>query len=399
MRPLASTVIQKRNVDPSDCLVPMTSDHPDASSGHPRILFVLPSLGAGGSERVVTTLTNHWAGEGRDVGIATFDARDFSPFYPLARQVRFFPLNLPAPKNGLPAQISQTVRRIRAIEGAYRAYGPDAVISFLTKTNIMAILAARRSRLPVIVSERNNPTLQRFNAMWRAARAYTYPKAFAFVTMTDGAASYYPANQRPRTTIIPNPVQLPKGWSNRREGNTITAVGRLTGQKQFHLLIEAFASIAAQFPKWNLTIWGEGEARAELEALRASHGLDDRVSLPGLTTTPGQWVETADILVLSSAYEGWPNVIVEAMAAELPVVAFDCEHGVSDMIDSGVSGQLVSQGDVAGLAGAMASLMANPALRRSLAANALAASARYNTASIADEWMRLVQRALGSKST
>ncbi len=359
-----------------------------------RILFVLPSLGAGGSERVVTTLANHFAAQGPEVGIANFDAPDFAPFYPLAKEVDLYRLNLPAASGGLPAQIMQTGRRIKALEKVYREFKPDIVISFLTKANVMAILAARQSGVPVIISERNNPTLQRFNAFWRFARSYTYPKAFSFVTMTQGAATYYPERQRPRTAIIPNPVQLPENWQDRRNGNTITAVGRLTGQKQFHLLIEAFASIAALFPDWSLTIWGEGEDRSELEDLRTRLGLEERVYLPGLTDQPGQWVETADVFVLSSAYEGWPNVIVEAMAAGLPVISFDCEHGVTDMIDDGVSGRLVPQGNVAELANTMAEVLSDPELQQTLASNALKASARYKTDAIADQWMRIVEDAL-----
>ncbi len=358
-----------------------------------RILFVLPSLGAGGSERVVTTLANYWAGQGRSIGIANFDAPTFEPFYPLAPAVSLFRLNLPAASGGLPAQIGQTARRIKALANAYREFRPDVVISFLTKANVMAILAARRLGVPVIISERNNPTLQHFNAFWRTARSYAFPKAFSFVTMTRGAAEYFPERQRPRTTIIPNPVQLPESWENRRKGNRITAVGRLTDQKQFHLLIEAFAKIAAQFPAWDLTIWGEGDERPELEQQRTRLGLQDRVHLPGLTDYPGQWVETADVFVLSSAYEGWPNVIVEAMAAGLPVVSFDCEHGVTDMIEDGVSGCLVTKDDVDGLAGTLASVLENPELRQSLSANALKASERYNTQTIADQWMRLVKEA------
>ena len=362
-----------------------------------RVLFVLPSLGAGGSERVVTTLANYWAGQGRQIGIANFDAPEFSPFYPLADDIALFRLGLPAASGGLPGQILQTARRIKALKRVYREFAPDVVISFLTKANVMSVLAAERSGIPVIISERNNPTLQHFNAFWRAARAYAYPKAFSFVTMTKGAADYYPGRQRPRTTIIPNPVNLPENWQDRRKGNTITAVGRLADQKQFHLLVDAFARVADDFPDWNLVIWGEGSARADLERQRAQLGLEDRIALPGLTEKPGQWVETADIFVLSSAYEGWPNVIVEAMAAKLPVVSFDCEHGVTDMIEDGVTGRIVPLGDVPALASAMADLLKDPALRQDLARRAGEASARYDTSVIADQWSRIVGQAIASR--
>ena len=368
----------------------------DQQAADARILFVLPSLGAGGSERVVTTLLNHWAGQGRKVGVANFDAPDFEPFYPLAPEVELFRLDLPPGSSGLISQIRQTSRRIRALKGVYREFKPDVVISFLTKANVMALVAARPFGVPVIISERNNPTLQTFNPLWRMARARTYPEAFSFVTMTKGAAEYYPESQRPRTRIIPNPVNLPKGWQNKRRGNTITAVGRLADQKQFHLLIDAFSKVASDFPDWNLTIWGEGALRSELERQRSDLGLDDRIALPGLTEKPGQWIETADVLVLTSAYEGWPNVIVEGMAAELPVVAFDCEHGVSDMIDDGVTGRIVPKDDVPALARALANVLGNPELREKLAKGALAASARFNTGTIADQWIEIVEDAVAA---
>ncbi|MEL7197066.1 MAG: glycosyltransferase family 4 protein [Pseudomonadota bacterium] len=362
----------------------------------PRVLFVLPSLGAGGSERVVTTLANHWASEDRPVGIANFDAPDFEPFYPLAEQVDLFRLHLPPGSGGLAAQMRQTGHRIKALEEVYRQFRPDVVISFLTKTNIMALVAANASGVPVIISERNNPNLQTFNAFWRIARSRVYPKAFSFVTMTRGAAEYYPKKQRPRTRIIPNPVNLPEGWQKKRQGNTITAVGRLAEQKQFHLLIEAFAKIAPDFPSWNLTIWGEGGLRGDLEAQRAKVGLETRINLPGLTDVPGQWVETADVLAMSSAYEGWPNVIVEGMAAELPVVTFDCEHGPADMIEDGVTGLLVPQDNVPALSEALAKVLGDPDLRKSLAERAGEASARYDTHAIADQWMAIVEEAVSA---
>ncbi|MEL7190355.1 MAG: glycosyltransferase family 4 protein, partial [Pseudomonadota bacterium] len=311
-----------------------------------RILFVIPSLGAGGSERVVTTLANHWAGEGRPIAIANFDPPEEPPFYALASQVDLFPLDHPPSKEGLLDQFRQTGHRVAKLQAVIDVFKPDVIISFLTKANIMALLATHQSGIPVIISERNNPTLQTFNAFWRMARSRSYPNAFSFVTMTKGAAEYYPEKQRPRTRIIPNPVNLPANWQNKRKGNTITAVGRLADQKQFHLLIDAFAKIAGEFPDWNLTIWGEGGLRDALEKQRKALNLDDRVSLPGLTDIPGQWIETADVVAMSSAYEGWPNVVVEAMAAQLPVVTFDCEHGPSDMIEDGVTGYLVPQDDV-----------------------------------------------------
>ncbi|MEL7492242.1 MAG: glycosyltransferase family 4 protein, partial [Pseudomonadota bacterium] len=289
--------------------------------------------------------------------------------------------------------LKRTNERITALRKTFADHKPDVIISFLTKTNIMTLEAAKSLKAPVIISERNNPNAQQFNRMWRTARAHTYPRAFAFVTMTRGAAEYYPERQRPRTTIIPNPINLPEDWRNQRGGKILTAVGRLTEQKRFDVLIDAFAEIADDFSDWTLTIWGEGEDRAKLEAQRDALGLSERIKMPGLTPKPGAWIETADVFALSSDYEGWANVILEAMAAGLPIVSTDCPYSPGDLLDHGRSGMLVSTGDAHAFAGALSEVLADQSLRDHLGDNAREASRQYRTEKIVAQWDALVNAA------
>ncbi len=362
------------------------------------VMFVVLSLGAGGSERVITTIANYWAQRGRTVSITSFDPPDMEPFYPLDERVRLVRLGLAPVTRPLLRAVARTAERIGALRRAFREARPDVVISFLTKANIMALQAARGLETPVIISERNNPYLQKFNALWRIARARTYRRAYAFVTMTEGAADFYPEAQRPRTRIIPNPINLPEGWRNRRGGSCVTAVGRLTGQKRFDLLIDAFADVAGDFPEWSLTIWGEGEARADLEGQCERLGLGDRIRLPGLTPEPGSWIETADLFALSSDYEGWPNVVLEAMAAGLPIVATDCPFGAREMLDGGACGLLVPTGSVEALADGLRRLMADRALRDKLGENAKSrAAAVYSTERIIAQWDVIAGEAAASR--
>ncbi len=371
---------------------------PDLSD-NVHVMFVVLSLGAGGSERVIATIANYWAQRGKTVSITTFDPPDKDPFYPLDERVRLVRLGLAPVVKPLARALARTGERIGALRRTFRSERPDVVISFLTKANIMALQASRGLEIPVIISERNNPHLQKFNALWRFARARTYRRAFSFVTMTEGAAAYYPEAQRPRTRIIPNPINLPEGWRNRRGGSCVTAVGRLTEQKRFDLLINAFADVADDFPEWSLTIWGEGEARADLERQCARVGLGDRIRLPGLTPEPGSWIETADVFALSSDYEGWPNVVLEAMAAGLPIVSTDCPFGAREMLDGGACGLLVPTANAAALAGGLRLLMSDRALREDLAAKAKArASAVYSTERIIAQWEALADEAASAGS-
>lgn len=365
-----------------------------------RVLFVLPSLGAGGSERVVATLANHWAGKGRAVSIATFDGESDAPYYDLAPEVELKRLALPAAPSSLAMGLARSFQRILALRRLFFEERPHVVVSFLTKTNILSLLAARGTGIPVIISERNNPYAQNFNALWRKMRALAYPWAYAFVTMTRGAADYYPERQRPRLAIIPNPVALPGDLKRRPEASTITAVGRLAAQKRFDVLIDAFALIAPRYPAWRLAIWGEGEERAVLERHRDRKGLGGSVAMPGVTKRAGEWIENADIFVLSSDYEGWPNALLEAMTAGLPAISTNCDFGPAEIVDHERTGLLVPRGDARALAVALSRLIEDEALRMALGRNAREEMKRYRLDEIANRWDALVEdAALGGKDT
>ncbi len=361
-----------------------------------KILIAIPTLSAGGAERVVTTLANEWSRGGRDIVIATFEPGEAQPFYPLGASVRLLKLDLPPVSKPIGRAIAQTAKRIRALRRTIKAERPDVVISFLTKMNVMAALAADGLGVPVIISERNNPYIQTFGRLWRGAIAVAFPKAFAFVTMTQGAADFFPKSQRRRTRIIPNPVSIPALERSPGPGRTLTAVGRLTAQKRFDRLLEAFARVADDFPGWSLVIWGEGELRADLEALVQKLGLGARVRLPGLTEKPGGWLAAADILALSSDYEGWPNVVIEALAGGVPVVAVDCAFGVKEILEGGALGLIAPREDTDAFAAALARMMRDENLRRDFSAKGREAARQYAPEAIAATWDALIAEAMAA---
>ncbi|GEC33384.1 hypothetical protein EFR01_35550 [Sinorhizobium fredii] len=178
----------------------------------------------------------------------------------------------------------------------------------------------------------------------------------------------------------------------------MAAVGRLTHQKGFDLLLDAFSRIADAHPEWRLVIWGEGDERLSLEALRDALGLQKRVDMPGITERPGLWIETADAFVLSSRYEGWGIVLLEAMAAGLPVVSFECDWGPRVMITHQSDGILVPREDVEALAKALDRILGDRALREQLGASAAASAQRYMPDQILTEWDVLVSCVLKQAS-
>ncbi|MDZ7627752.1 MAG: glycosyltransferase family 4 protein [Parvularculaceae bacterium] len=361
-------------------------------------MVAIPTLSAGGAERVVSVLCNHWALEGHQVSVVTLEAVSEAPFYVFEGGVQINRLDLPSIIGPKWRAIARTLERILALRRFIRHERPDIILSFLTKMNVMTLIAVSGLKIPVIISERNNPYLQKFDAFWNFARAITFPKAFAFVTMSKGASEYFPKRQRPRTRIIPNPVQPLHTAAKPHSGKVLVGVGRLTSQKRFDRLIEAFSMVADDFPDWRLVIWGEGSNRPSLENMRDRLNLKERISFPGLTKEHGAWVETADLLALTSDYEGWPNVLLEAMASGVPVVSVSCDFGPKEILADGEFGVLTQQNDLEALAKGLSTMMGDEAMRRTFAAKAKAASEAYAPSAIAALWGNVIEEALSANS-
>jgi glycosyltransferase involved in cell wall biosynthesis len=358
-----------------------------------RLALVISALGAGGAERVIVTLANTWAARGWQVALITFEPPGTKPYYEVDPRVALRQLGVPSVGRPRRRAIRQGLRRVRALRQALRAASPDLVISFLAKINVLTLLASRGLAIPVVVSERNNPERQRFRGTWSWLRQRLYGTAWCVVTPSRGVLASFPPRIRRRGRVIPNPVDLTPAATPRRGAGRLVAVGRLVHQKGFDLLLPAFAKIAPDHPEWTLTIWGEGEQRAAHEALCARLGLAERVHLPGVTEQPGQWVEEADVFVLSSRYESFGNVITEAMVAGLPVIAFDCPWGPGDIIRDGEDGLLVPPEDVDALAAAMHRLIVDADLRRRLGEAAAHNVQRFARAAIIAQWDALVAEA------
>lgn len=374
---------------------PATLHGATAVASAPHVKFILPGLSAGGSEHVVSFVANRLARSGFEVSILSFEASDSKPYYDTDERIRIEYLGVPVGKRGPIGVLSDIVRRVRRLRGVLKAQRPDMVISLLTRSNVVAVLAATRLRIPVIVSERNNPRRQRPGIVWRALRRYAYPRAYGLITMTRGALECFPPVMRPRSWVIPNMADYQNfkpRFDNRIKA--MTAVGRLVDQKGFDLLIESWARVAERHPDWRLRIWGEGPDRVTLAALARRLGVENSVEMPGVSTAPGRWIEEADAFVLSSRFEGWGLVLGEAMAAGLPCVSFDCPFGPADMITDGHDGLLVEEASIDKLAEALSRVMSDGELREKLGTNATAAAHRFAPETIGSLWELTIHKAL-----
>lgn len=353
-----------------------------------RVTMVISALSAGGAERVLASLANHWIEQGHAVTLITFD--NANPYYPLNDAVNLQQLNLPT--SGLPRSraFANTLQRIFRLRQSIKQSRPDLVISFLSKINVLTLLATRGMSIPVVVSERNNPDRQKLRTVWQFARRRLYALADRLVTPSQGILDCFSDRLRARGQVIPNPVDIPKGMRPRKPtAQGFIAVGRLVDQKGFDLLLHAYRNVASDFPEWPLKIRGDGHLRREIELLRDELGLKDKVSLPGCTESPGTWVHEGEIFVLSSRYEGFANVLTEAMVAGLPIISFDCPFGPRDIITNGVDGILVSPEDTGQLAEAMATAIRDADLRHRLSQAALQNIRRFERSRVMRLWDKL----------
>lgn len=342
------------------------------------ISIVLPNLQGGGAERVALYLANHWIDQGMQVEFVLMKARGEL-------------LELVDPR--IPVH-SLNASRIRGSILPLRSYFTErkpavAWVSLWPLTSA-AILAWQLAGKPgtLFSTDHTNLSISCFQELMlspfylKALLRSTYPLASGVMAVSEGVKqdlSRLGAFADEHVTVIYNPVvrglvnPAPVDPAVRQQlwgvgfSYHVLAVGSFKTQKNLPLLLRAFAQLPHSLNA-KLTILGEGILRPELEALIQELGLEDRVALPGFALDPSSWYRSADLFVLSSSWEGFGNVIVEALECGVPVVSTDCPSGPAEILENGRYGKLVPVGDAPALAAAMqASLLEShdpEALRR-----------------------------------
>jgi GalNAc-alpha-(1->4)-GalNAc-alpha-(1->3)-diNAcBac-PP-undecaprenol alpha-1,4-N-acetyl-D-galactosaminyltransferase len=345
----------------------------------------------------VTLLTRGFLNRGHDVSIITFFPAT-ADFYEVPQGADRIALginqNSPTAFHG----VYNNVKRLRILRRTIESTAPDVVISHIHRTNVITLLALRRLSVPIIVVEHNEPGMSTVRRGWDRLRRVTYPGAQKLVSVSHGVDNHFtwlPASKR---AVIHNPITMDgcyraeKGLSNDLSygARLITAMGRLTAQKGFDLLLSAFSLIAHKYPDWKLIVIGDGELRLGLETLRDDLSLAGRVDFVGLLSEPMRLLKSSQLFVMASRFEGFPYAALEAMACGLPVIYTDCPSGPREIISHGVDGVLVPNGDVNALATAMDRLLSDKNERRRLGERATEVVDRFGLERIIDQWEDLL---------
>lgn len=362
-----------------------------------KVTFVIGSLSSGGAERVLVLLTDAFLKKGSHVSVVTLNGAE-SDFYTLPSSVHRQALDISTP--------AQTLFGLLKLRRALFSTQPDVIVSLIDRMNVLTLLATVGLGIPVVVSERTDPKAHRIGSLWTRLRSWTYPWAGRIVVQTRGASDYFLPKFQSTVCVIPNPVvsplpepRLPGPFP---EKPFLIAMGRFTKEKCFDLLMRAFSGLCRDYPEWKLVIIGDGPLRKEWENLRDQLGLSDRVLFPGRVKNPYRWLKQADIFVMSSLYEGFPNALCEAMACGLPVISTDCPSGPREIIREGQDGVLVPNQDVAALSKAMVRLMSDREERERLGSRAVEVVGRFGVQKVSAMWEAMLvqvleeQKAVGS---
>lgn len=356
------------------------------------IALFVHSLAGGGAQRSTLSLAHAFAARGHKVHLVVVRSEgplrsQLSPSIRLvgleSRMVRLLPV--------------RGVRRLRtwasipALVRYLRKERPDVLLSAASHVNLPALWARRLAGTGtrLVLCRSNHLSRSAFNTKRLPrpllpvfARLF-YPWADAFIAVSEGVArdlSRVTGIPRERIATIYNPAVTPDleekarapldhPWYRPGQPPVVLGVGRLVAQKDFPTLLRAFARLRARRPV-RLVILGDGKRRAGLVALSEQLGIAGDVQFPGYMDNPFPYMAQSAAFVLSSAWEGFGNVLVEAMACGCPVVSTDCPSGPAEILDGGVYGPLAPVGDDATLAEAIASVLDNPPERELLRARA-----------------------------
>lgn len=330
-----------------------------------KILFLVPRMGGGGTERVISIIANNLCKK-YCIRIATLVSR--GDFYKLDPEVEVanagYNINR---KSKLTRSISMGRNLLNAIfyvRNQIKTFQPDIIFSLLEEMDIVSHWALKglRGRCVLIHSERNDPTARKPRLQKILEKIYR--KTDMLVCQSQTVSDYY--GMVKHKTVIPNPVDLsiypPRAPESKPE--RIVAVGRLQEQKNFMLLEKAFAKIADRYPDVTVTVYGEGPQRQLLEKTIEQDGLKDRFILYGASKDVLNEIKDAAIFAFSTSYEGFPNALVEAIALGIPVVTTDFATGVAREIVNERAGIVVPVGDVNAFANALKELLDNPEKRK-----------------------------------
>lgn len=362
---------------------------------------------SGGMERVLANKANYWVRHGHDVTIVTTDQHGELPFFHLDTRVKCIDLEVNYEDNNGKSvwnklvyyPYKQYVHRKR-LQSILKREQPDITISMFCneaaflpniKEGGLKVLEIHFSKYKRLQYGRKG--LWRWVDIVRSRYDEILVKKYdRFVVLTEEDKSYWGA--LPNMVVIPNARTFTPTNTSLLQNKIVLAVGRLTYQKGFERLIEAWSLLNDKFPDWKLVIVGDGEKKEELEQLVVDSCLQDSVFLKAPVKDMEQLYREASVIAMTSRYEGLPMILLEAQAYGIPIVSFKCQCGPADIITDGQDGFLVPEGDIPMMAEKLSMLMSDNQLRAKMGKAAVLSSKRFCEEIVMNQWETLFRALL-----
>ncbi|MCF0187210.1 MAG: glycosyltransferase family 4 protein, partial [Bacteroidaceae bacterium] len=381
-----------------------TINQKEVNTHRKKIVYCTPSLYiAGGVERVLTTKANYLADVlGYEVYIMLTDGKGRDPYFPLSKSVKVINLDigfeelwrLSFIKKGL-VYLKKQAQYKRALRKTLLSIRPEITVSLgRREVNFLCdIPDGSRKFCEIHVNRSHYRNFERDNANWYknlfarfwmqslVKKLKRYEKVIC-LTSTDAAAW----KELDNVTFIPNPLPQHTTHQSTCANKIVIAVGRYTYEKGFDLLLDAWAFVHKKHPEWQLNIFGTGDRTPYLKQC-AALGLTDCCHLHDAVPNIAEKYAESSILAVSSRFEGFGMIIIEAMQCGVPVVSFDCPFGPRDIITDGKDGLLVKDGDINSLATGICKMIEDDKYRKQLGEAAIETAKKYNIDQIMERWV------------
>ena len=349
------------------------------------ICFFHSSMQPGGIERTISLLANMYVQNGDKISIITLDNRD--SFYSISPDVQQYHFGLSGNSQSAFQAVKRNFRTVAAFRNAIKSIRPDVIVTFGANTELTAYLAKIGLSIKLIGAERANP-FYRTESFWSKNACRIAKRCDGFLFQTQGAASYYPESVQKKALVVQNGIdsaiyeRLDQPWPSRKN---ICSVGRMDTDKGIDDVIRTFAIVHERAPQIVLDLYGDGEKRNELEDLATSLRLSNHVIFHGqCNTMPEEYAEHRIFLMMSRS-EGFPNVLLEAMASGCVCVAGNCNFGPSELIRDGENGFLVPVGDCEAAAERVLFALENDEIAQSISQKAKATRLTNNIKTIGQQ--------------
>ena len=350
-----------------------------------KIAFIVYLRGVGGAEKQVISLANDMVHRGHEVSLLCVGQNN--GFFEVDENVNTY---LIEDKGG---KFVRTITRYLGLKKELGIILPDITINFWYSGAYLSVFSGKRVTGKVIYSERGDPYEKEYSGLLFWIRNMTMPFIDAFVFQTKAARNYFDNRIRSRSVVIPNPIHLNEAVLTKKveKKKIIITVGRLHRQKNQKLLIDAFDIVRKSYPDYELHIYGEGELQKELNKYIVDLELQSKVFLKDNAKDILEKIKEADLFVLSSLYEGQPNVLLEALCLGVPSISTDYSPGgVDEIIHDGVNGFIVKNNDAKELAAAICKVLGNEQIKDKFGKMGLIEPDRYEAKKVYDKWEKFI---------